>query len=75
MKAREIVSWCLAGVLALVAVTGWGFYADECRARADEREQWRANIRLLESHAHRGMMLEVQNAREHALRPGQGTSN
>jgi hypothetical protein len=67
MKAREIVSWCLAGLFALAAVAGWEFYLGECQARAAEREQWRANIRLLESHALRGMMLDAEHAKEQAL--------
>jgi hypothetical protein len=67
MKWREKLSWCLAGLLALAAVGGWGFYYGECQARAEERERWRANIRLLESHALRGMMLERQKANEQAV--------
>jgi hypothetical protein len=73
MKWREKLSWCLAGLLALAAAAGWWFYEGECRARAEEREQWRASIRLLQSHAHRGIMLEAQRARERALPAGKST--
>jgi hypothetical protein len=69
MKWRENLSWCLAGLLALAAVGGWGLYYGECRARAEERERWRANIRLLEAHALRGMIAEAQKAKEQALPP------
>jgi hypothetical protein len=75
MKAREIVSWCLAGLFALTAAAGWGFYNGERRARAAEREQWLAHVRLLESHALRGMMLEAQNAKEQAPTPGPDATN
>jgi hypothetical protein len=75
MRAREKLSWCLAGLLALAAAAGWGLYYGECRARAEEREQWRANIRLLESHAMRGMMLDAQKAKEHAPTPATSGSN
>jgi hypothetical protein len=75
MKAREIVSWCLAGLFALAAVVGWSFYSGECQARADEREQWRGNIQLLESHALRGMMLEAERARDQAQATDQSSGN
>jgi hypothetical protein len=67
MKRREKLSWCLAGLFALVAAGGWLAYHGECRAHAGEREQWRASMRLLQSHATRGMMLEAQKAKEQAL--------
>jgi hypothetical protein len=69
MKAREKLTWCLTGLLALAAAAGWGFYYGECQARAEEREQWRANIRLLETHAMHGMMQDAQRAKEQALPP------
>jgi hypothetical protein len=75
MRSRERLSWCLAALLALAAVGGWGFYYGECRARAEERERWRANIRLLESHALRGMMLESEKAKEQALPSDKTTSH
>jgi hypothetical protein len=74
MKKREKLSWCLAGLLALPAAAGWLAYHGECRARAGEREQWRANMRLLMSHAARGMMLEAQKAKEQALQSDRDTA-
>jgi hypothetical protein len=75
MKVREIVSWCLAELFALAAVAGWEFYLGECQARAAEREQWRSNIQLLESHALRGMTLEAERAKEQALSTESGSGN
>jgi hypothetical protein len=59
----------LVGLLALAAVVGWAFYYGECRDRAQEREQLRANIHLLESHALHGITLDAQNAKEQAQPP------
>jgi hypothetical protein len=73
VKMREKLSWCLAGLLALAAAAGWFAYRGECRARAAERERWRATTRLLESHAARGMMLEAQKAKERALQAEKAT--
>jgi hypothetical protein len=75
MNAREKLSWCLAGLLALAALGGWGCYHRECRGRAAEREQWRANLRLLESHALRGMTLEAQKAKEQGLQQEKAPSH
>jgi hypothetical protein len=75
MNAREIVSWCLAGLFALAAVAGWEFYLGEWQARAAEREQWRANLQLLESHALRGMMLEAERAKDQAQALDSGSGN
>jgi hypothetical protein len=66
MNVREIVPWCLAGLLALAAAGGWAFYYGECQARAGDHEQWRSTIQRLESHTFRGMMLEAQKAKEKA---------
>jgi hypothetical protein len=66
MNLREIVPWCLAGLLGLAAAGGWAFYYGECQARSGERERWRTTIQRLESHAFRGMMLEAQKAKEQA---------
>jgi hypothetical protein len=74
MKSPQKLSWCLAGLLALAAVGGWGCYLNECQARAEEREQWCANILLLESHALQGMMLAGQKAKEQVLPPDRSSS-
>jgi hypothetical protein len=66
MNVREIVPWCLTGLFALAAAGGWAFYHGECQARAEEREQWRATIERLESHALHGMMREAEKAKEQA---------
>jgi hypothetical protein len=75
MNVREIVPWCLAGLFALSAAGGWAFYHGECQARAEEREQWRAVIERLQSHAVRGMMLEAQKAKGQAQAAGKQTSH
>jgi hypothetical protein len=66
MNLREIVPWCLAGLLALAAAGGWGFYYGERQARSEEQERWRSTIQRLESHTFRGMMLEARQAKEQA---------
>jgi hypothetical protein len=75
MNAREKLSWCLAGLLALTTVGGWGCYHRECRGRAAERQRWRANLRLLGWHALRGMTLEAQKAKEQGLQQEKAPSH
>jgi hypothetical protein len=66
MKAREKLSWFLAGVFALAGGVGWVFYWSERTDRAEEREQLRATMHLLQSHAIRGMTRDAQIAKERA---------
>jgi hypothetical protein len=75
MKSREKWSWWLVGMLAVANTVGWGFYLGECRAHAEARDQWQANLRLVGARALRGMMLEAEKAKEQALQPGKAVSH
>jgi hypothetical protein len=66
MRKREMAAWAVAAVGLLssaVTLSGW---LGESAARRADRQQFEDNVRLLQSHAARGLFLEAEKARRDA---------
>lgn len=66
MQARERIAWGVAALFSLTSVAALVGWNAEHASRLADREQFEANIRLVQTHALRGLQLDAEKTKHDA---------